>query len=58
VIGKLLGKVLGEVVAAPVTIAAETVEAATTAIDTAGEALARGMDKITGEQDPPPRRSR
>lgn len=48
-IGKLLGKVAGEVVAAPVTLAAETVAAGEAMIDQAARALERAGATIAGD---------
>jgi hypothetical protein len=48
VIGKLIGKVLGEAAALPVTVAGELAEAGATAVDQAGKAITRGMDKVEG----------
>ena len=49
--GKLIGKVLGEVVVSPLTVAAEIVEAAKAAIDQTGDAITRAVDKIEGEEE-------
>lgn len=50
-IGKLLGKVIGEVVAAPVTIAAEALEAGRETVDQAGKAFDRAGRTIEGDDD-------
>lgn len=49
-IGKLLGKAVGQIIAAPVTVAAEIVEAAETAIDESGKAIGKGWDRIEGRE--------
>jgi hypothetical protein len=46
-IGKLVGKAIGNVVALPATVAAEAVEAAAIAIDTAGKAIDKAAAKAT-----------
>lgn len=50
-LGKLIGKALGELVVAPVTAVGELIDAGTTAIDQAGKALDRAAKKIEGEDD-------
>lgn len=49
-IGKLLGKAVGQIVAAPITVAAEIVEAAESAVDEAGKAIDDGWDRIEGRK--------
>lgn len=44
-LGKLVGKVAGEIVAAPVTIATELVEAATETVEQAEKAIGRATEE-------------
>ena len=48
-IGKLLGKAIGEAVALPATVAAELVDAGTAAVEQAATALERAGEKLSGD---------
>jgi hypothetical protein len=50
VLGKVVGKTLGHLVALPATVAGEAVEAVEVAVETAAAQIDRAVAKATGEK--------